>query len=119
MLMIVEIQPLIGANGDPEASWAVLADGRGLRVPLIPAEVTEGAVTAAMLGLPASHPLVRRSKAIADFMFVAQYREYLGRTRTAIAAAYPGQETRIDPDIALANIALRDAALELEASRPA
>lgn len=60
----------------------------------------------------------RRAKAVADFMFLMRYRGDLGDARVLIAAVYPGNETRIDPDIAQANIALRDAVLELEASRP-
>lgn len=59
----------------------------------------------------------RREKAIADFMFLMRYRGDLRDARVIIAAVYPGNEARIDPDIAQANAALRDAVLELEASR--
>lgn len=61
----------------------------------------------------------RRAKAVTDFMFLMQYRRDLVDARAIIATAYPGNETRIDPDITQANVALRNAVLELEASRPA
>lgn len=60
----------------------------------------------------------RRTRAVTDFMFLMQYRRDLREARELIAQAYPGNETRLDPDIAQANLALRAAALELEASRP-
>lgn len=59
----------------------------------------------------------RRTRAVTNFMFLMQYRRDLREARDIIAATYPGNETRIDPDIAQANTALRNAALELEASR--
>lgn len=59
----------------------------------------------------------RRTKAVADFMFLMQYRRDLRDARQMVDAAYPGQGVRLDPDITTANVALRDAVLELEASR--
>lgn len=69
--------------------------------------------------LGSDHDNGPRALAIADFMFVMQYRRDLTEARALIAAAY--NETaaaRIDPDIAQAEVALKDAALVLEASRP-
>lgn len=63
------------------------------------------------------HSNDRRARAIEAFVFVSHYRQRLIEARALIAANYPGNETRIDPDITQADIALRDAALELEASR--
>lgn len=59
----------------------------------------------------------RRTRAVADFMFLMQYRRDLRDARQMVEAAYPGQGVRLDPDITTANVALRDAVLELEASR--
>jgi len=59
----------------------------------------------------------RRTQAVTDFMFLMQYRRDLREARELLAQAYPGNETRLNPDIAQANAALRNAALELEASR--
>ena len=59
----------------------------------------------------------RRTKAVADFMFLMQYRRDLRDARQMVDAAYPGSGVRLDPDITTANVALRDAVLELEASR--
>ena len=59
----------------------------------------------------------RRTRAVADFMFLMQYRRDLRDARQMVEAAYPGQGVRLDPGITTANVALRDAVLELEASR--
>ena len=59
----------------------------------------------------------RRAKAVVDFMLIMQFRRDLRDARQMVEAAYPGQGVRLDADITTANVALRDAVLELEASR--
>ena len=59
----------------------------------------------------------RRARAVADFMFLMQYRRDLRDARQMVEAAYPGQGVRLDADITQANVALRASVLELEASR--
>jgi len=59
----------------------------------------------------------RRTRAIADFQFLMQYRRDLREARELVAQVYPGNETRLDVDITRTNTALRNAVIELEASR--
>lgn len=60
----------------------------------------------------------RRSIAVRDFMFLMQYRRDLQDAKAIINTAYGAPAAaRLDPDITQANTALRDAVLELEASR--
>lgn len=60
----------------------------------------------------------RRGKAISAFMEVMQYRRDLRDAREIVATIYGAPAAaRLDPDITQANVALRDAVLELEASR--
>lgn len=59
----------------------------------------------------------RRTNAIKDFMFMMQYRRDLKDAKDIITAVYPAQSAILDPDITQANAALRDAVIELAASR--
>lgn len=58
-----------------------------------------------------------RGEAVASFMFLMQYRRDLYEAREVLLRLYPNDAAAIDLDIQQADKAVRDAALELAASR--
>lgn len=61
-----------------------------------------------------------RGRAVAELMFLAQYRRDLVEARREVLGAlYPADAEAIDVDLQQANAAIHAAALELAASRPA